>query len=416
MPNSSSTKRVLVLLAGTTLIACSGGGEGSAAAAENRTVKPAAAPTRAAAPLPPGVFQMSRVQIMDNSGFDKPIRAATVLIPAGWRAEGGVVWGPHGQCGSDYSTRWQAVSPDGASALSMVPMPNWQGSRSAYPAGPQQNPCPDAFHASVRAFLEASAQQLFTGARVLDYRALDDEVKPLRDMMAQLPPLPQVQGYQSQLTVDAGEVLVAFTENGREMRASLSTIATISRTRMADIMNPGRIGFESVQGTPMNFVVVKAPNGQLDLGLRRRVLTSMRFDGEWSRRVNDFSARKQAAQAKTSEEIMRINAAGSAARLQASASAHEARMGTLRETNDIMNGIYNDRQLSSDRVQRERIESIRGVETYNDPVSGGPVQLDNNYQHAWRVSNRDDTYILTNDVNFNPGAYGIEAQQLKPLQ
>ena len=340
--------------------------------------------------------------------------AATTLVPAGWRPEGGVVWGPHGQCGNDYGAKWQVVSPDGASALTMLPMPQWQGIRTAYGGG-QRNPCPEAFHTSVRAYLEATAQQLFPGARVLDYRALDEEVKPLRDMLAQLPALPQVQGFQSQITVEAGEILVAFTENGREMRGSLSAMATISRSRMADVMNPGRIGFESVQGSPSNFVVVKAPSGQLDLGLRRRVLTSMRFDEEWSRRTSEFNARKQAESARTNQAIMRSNAEASAARLRASQSAHESRMQSLRETNDVMNGIYNDRQVASDRQQRERIEVIRGVETYNDPVAGAPVQLDNTYQHAWRVNNRDDTYILTNDINFNPGAYDIDAQPLKPL-
>lgn len=409
----------MALVAGATLIACSGGGDGASAQAASapdgsdaRVSK--AAPARAAT-LPPGVFEMSRARIMDPSGFEKPLLAATVLVPAGWRTEGGVVWGPHGLCGADYAAKWQAASPDGASAVLMVPMPNWSGVRSAYPTGPESSSCPQAFHTSLRGFLEGAAQQLFPGARALDYRGLDDEIRPLREMVARLPALPPVQGYESQITVDAGELLVGFTENGRDMRASVSAIATISRTRMADLLNPGRIGFESVQGTPANFVVVKAPNGQLDLGLRRRVLSSMRFDGEWSRRVNEFTARKQAEQIETNRKIAEINAAGSAARLQASAAAHQGRMQTLRETTDIMNGIYNDRQLSSDRQQRERIEAIRGVETYNDPVAGRPVQLDNTYQHAWRVKGRDDTYILTNDVNFNPGVYDIEAQQMKPL-
>ena len=368
-----------------------------------------------AAKLPPGVFEMSRVEIMDPSGFEKPMLAATVLVPAGWRPEGSVVWGPHGQCGGDYGANWQVVSPDGASTLSMRPMPTWEGVRSAY-STVQPGQCPQGFHRSVRDWLEASAQQLFPGARVLDYRSLDDEVKPLRDMMAQLPALPQVQNYQSQISIEAGELLVAFNENGRDMRASLSAMATISQTRMGDMMNPGRIALETVNGTPANFVVVKAPNGELDLNLRRRVLTSMRFDPEWSRRTGEFNARKQAEAAKTSQAIMNSNAAASAARLQAMQSSHESRMQSLRETSDIMNGIYKDRDLSSDRQQRERIEVIRGVETYNDPVAGAPVQLDNTYQHAWRVNNRDNTYILTNDVNFNPGAYDIDAQQMTPLR
>ena len=45
---------------------------------------------RTGAALPQGVFEMTRVQIMDPAGFDKPLLAATALVPAGWRPEGGV--------------------------------------------------------------------------------------------------------------------------------------------------------------------------------------------------------------------------------------------------------------------------------------------------------------------------------------
>jgi hypothetical protein len=151
-----------VLLAGTALVACSDGGEtgprGDFAAEAGRgaeggpvaDVSPgtdavASRGVRSGAALPPGVFEMTRVQIMDPSGFDKPLLAATTLVPAGWRPEGGVVWGPHGQCGNDYGAKWQVVSPDGASALTMLPMPQWQGIRTAYGGG-QRNPCPEAFH------------------------------------------------------------------------------------------------------------------------------------------------------------------------------------------------------------------------------------------------------------------------------
>lgn len=351
---------------------------------------------RAAQPLPAGVYQMSQIRIMDQNGFDKPMLAATVLIPSGWRAQGGVAWGAHGQCGDDYAPRWEAVSPDGASALSVLPMPRWESVRTSY-AGPTRGACPEARHLSVREYLEAAVQQLFPQVRILDYRSLDEEIKPLRDMLAQLPGLPTTPGFEAQMRIEAGELLVGFTENGRDMRAAVSATAVISQTRVADMMNPSQIAMESVSGFPSSFTVVKAPNGELDLGLRRRVATSMRLDPEWSGRIHEFNSRKQAAAARSNQ------------------AAHEARMRNLRETSDIINGMYEERQLSSDRQQRERIESIRGVETYSDPVAGTTVQLDNNYQHAWRVRNQDNTYILTNDVNFNPGAYDIDAQQMKPL-
>ena len=58
---------------------------------------------------------------------------------------------------------------------------------------------------------------------------------------------------------------------------------------------------------------------------------------------------------------------------------------------------------------------LRGVETYHDPVEGGTVQLDNTFDHAWRVNN-EKAYLLTNDPNFNPGLYQIDARQLAVVQ
>lgn len=428
MEGSAGTRLLVTLMAAAALAACSGGGDVLADAGDDPaddTVEDAghdastvgrantAADRAAVASLPPGVFAMTRYRIVDPSGFEKPMLAATALIPAGWKAEGKVVWAPHGQCGLDYALQWQAVSADGTSAVAMLPMPQWMGVRTAYPIE-QSATCPQAFHTSAREWLEATARQILPGARVLDYRSLDEEVRPLREMLAQLPPPPVVQGFEANIAIEAGEVLVAFEENGRDMRAALSGVATIARTRLADVMT-SRLAMDQVQGTPSGFILVKAPNGSLDLDLRRRVLTSLRYDPDWARRIAEFDARKQAQTARTNAEIMRMNAAASAERLQASQRAHEARMGALRETSDIMNGIYEDRQLTNDRMHRERIEAIRGVETYADPVAGAPVQLDNNYQHAWRVNGRDDTYILTNDVNFDPRNHGVDAQQLKPL-
>jgi len=43
------------------------------------------------------------------------------------------------------------------------------------------------------------------------------------------------------------------------------------------------------------------------------------------------------------------------------------------------------------------------------------VQLDATYDHAWRI-NDQPAYILTNDPNFNPGLYNIDAQQLRVVQ
>jgi hypothetical protein len=399
--------RRVILAAGLLAVgaACSGGGEGGAAAREPAQfgalaaagTQGAAVQTGAAPGLPQGTVMMRKVEIVDPSGFAQPMVAGTVLVPAGWRTEGGIVWGPFGKCGADYANKWSMTAPDGSGTLWVMPVANWTGVRSAYPAGQQQqDACEQAFYSSAREYLEATARRLHPQGRVLDYRPLAEEVKPIQDAIAQFPPM-HVQNMQSRIYADAGEVLVAYQENGRDMRETISVLVVISQIRLADVMNPSQVAMETISGSPGAITIVKAPNGTLDLGLRKRVQSSLRFTPQWSAEVAKFQAGKS--------KIV----------IDGMTDAHNERMAAIRKTGEIMNGIYNDRDIISDRNQREFIEVTRGVETYNDPVYGGPVQLDHTYDHAWRVNNNDG-YILTNDPNFNPGLYNIDAQELKVLQ
>lgn len=362
------------------------------AAAQGGSRAPAA--PRTAAPLPPGVYAVQKLEIIDSSGFERPMVAGTILAPAGWSMQGGVVWSPLGPCGADFASTVSLHSPDGASAVRVVPAPGWAGARTTFPLDRSQLQCPEAFYAGAREFLDASAQRMFPGARVIDYRPLPEKTKPLEEMMAQLPALPAANGLEQRINFDAGEALVAYTEEGRDMRAAVSTMVMITRTRMADMINPGQIALDQITGSPSELVVVSAPNGALDLGLRERLQKSIQFNAEWVMKINAYFTEKN-----------RIAAKGAADR-------HAIVMDGIKKRGDIINGMYDARDLSSDRNQREVIESIRGVETYDDPQYGGPVQLDNNYSHAWRVTGQD-AYIMTNDANFNPGQYGLEAQKLE---
>jgi hypothetical protein len=349
-------------------------------------------------PLPPGVYAVEKREVVDASGFERPLVAGTIMIPAGWVMQGGIQWSPVGQCGPDFASTVSLRSPDGAATVSVVPVQRWHGVRANFPLDRSQGPqCPEAFFTSAREFLEASAQRMFPGARVMDYRALPERVKPLKDMMAQMPALPQVQGLEQAMDFDAGEVLIAYQQNGRDMRAAISTMVTLMRMRSADMINPGQIALDQITGTPTELFIVTAPAGALDLQMRGRIQKSTRFNPEWTQRINQYLAEKN-----------RVIAKGAADR-------HAIRMDAIKKQGEIINGMYDDRQLSSDRNQREFIESVRGVETYNDPVYGGPVQLDSTYSHAWRV-NGQDAYLMTNDVNFNPGQYGLDAQKLEALR
>jgi hypothetical protein len=74
------------------------------------------------------------------------------------------------------------------------------------------------------------------------------------------------------------------------------------------------------------------------------------------------------------------------------------------------------RAQSDDRRQHEFGETIKGVETYNDPnAAGGQVELSNLYNHAWRLN--DGSYVLSNDAAFEPFRdIGVDGKRLEKTQ
>lgn len=390
----------LAIIAATVLAGCSK--ESAASAPADAETVGAAPATRAsvavARTLPQGVHHVQKVSIPDPSGFGQPMIAASALIPVGWTSQGGVVWGPHGQCGADFAYSWTAQGPEG-SAFSIIPVKHWTGVRTKYPSDAREA-CPPAFWASAREYLEAMAQQMHPGARTLDWRPRPDEAKPIQDVLDQFPPINN-QNMQVRWRAEAGELLIAYNDNGRDMRAILSAAISFNDMRMSDVINPGDIAMETITGIPEGLAVVRAPDGRLDFGLRKRVLTSVRTTPEWGRNIAAYVAKRNADRDKAFVDGMNAG--------------HAARMDALAAASAVINGNYQDRELTNDRMRRENIEAIRGVETYHDPLYGGPVQLDATYDHAWRVSN-SDSYILTDNPNFNPGQHNIEAQELKVVQ
>jgi hypothetical protein len=82
------------------------------------------------------------------------------------------------------------------------------------------------------------------------------------------------------------------------------------------------------------------------------------------------------------------------------------------EMREMQRDSWERQNASRDRQQREAIEAIRGTETYQDPVLGDTVELDDSYGQAWRLD--DGTYVLTDDASFDPyAATGQSGQRLE---
>ena len=66
-----------------------------------------------AAGLPPGAIRFEKAMIVDATGFESPMAATTLFLPAGWRTQGGVFWGQEFMCTNGYNFNWIASAPDG---------------------------------------------------------------------------------------------------------------------------------------------------------------------------------------------------------------------------------------------------------------------------------------------------------------
>jgi hypothetical protein len=357
--------------------------------------------------LPPGVFRVEVAEIIDQSGFERPMVAARVLVPSGWRTQGGVQWATR-PCQEPVTFAWAAASPDGSSGVELFPAESWAAGTTG------SGDCMQGDYRNIRAYLEAYVQRRIPGAQVLDYRARPDFLDTNKDYYDGLIRIVNESGTGMRASVDAGEVLYAFQRNGAAMRGIAAAVGTFY---VGELANPlGGAPLRSVSGGTHGVFGAYAPDGQLDFAKIEAIRKSVKGDVAWTAEMFKFTQRLGEINTRGVRDRASIIVAGGAALTQSTIAAN--RLATRNYADVSTSGastLSSSTSATDDRIHRERIEVLRGVETYHDPVEGGTVQLDNTFDHAWRVNN-EKAYILTNDPNFNPGLYQIEAQQLGVVQ
>jgi hypothetical protein len=346
-----------------------------------------AAPRIAASADPPrAVLRFEKAVIVDATGFEAPMAATTLFLPAGWKTQGGVQWGNQYACTNGYNFDWKAQSPDGTETITVLPQTKWETNN--YGGGASTPGCQPAPFTTSRQYLEAVVQRWHPGARALDFRQRDDLMQQAASYNKNTPmPL----GF-SKSWVDAGELLFAFNEGGRDMRGSATATVVFSLMRT---QTQGMPQMDALTGFAFAGYGVTAPNGKLNLNFFEAIRKTMQANPQWSQRIGNHNN----AIARVALEEGRKRAA-----IIANSNAEIAK---------IREDAWNTQQQSADRRAREFGELIRGVETYNDTnAPGGTVQLSSMYNNAWRLN--DGSYVLTNDASFQPYRdLGVEGQQLE---
>ncbi|MEX0643965.1 MAG: hypothetical protein WD076_01540 [Parvularculaceae bacterium] len=340
--------------------------------------------------LPSNAIHLEPAVIVDATGFEQPMGAATLFIPKGWRAEGGVFWGQEFMCTNGYAFNWRATSPDGLKTIAILPQERWEANN--YGAPPSTPGCQLAPYTNVQQFLEGLVQRAKPGARVVDYRARPDLASEFSRLNSQTP---TAMG-EMRTWVEAGEILVAFNEEGRDMQGTVAAVAVFNLMHTNPVSGMGAM--DAITGATFPAYAATAPNGELNFEFVEAIRRSIKVNPQWDQRINNHNA-----------AIGRVALEESRKRAQ-----------IINETNAEISRIrqetWNAQQESADRRAREFGELIKGVETYSDAnAPGGQVELSHMYDNAWRLN--DGSYVLTNDKSFEPYRdLGVDGRKLDPAQ
>ena len=119
---------------------------------------------------------LERVRLLDTMGFDRPVEAMSILVPQGWKTEGGVTGkGINGCRGEIVTLQFSVTSRDGAIRFPVLPLRSFiafqnQLSQQAAMVAAQQGGCQVYPPFNAARYLENLARNGLGGARATDIR------------------------------------------------------------------------------------------------------------------------------------------------------------------------------------------------------------------------------------------------------
>lgn len=342
-------------------------------------------------------FVLERARFNDEMGFDRPVEAMSVLLPRGWKAEGGVVWRGFNECRAEMiSWKMTATSADGAIRMDVPPLRSFVWSQDpmiqrANQQAASNGGCAISRPMEARDYLQSYAREDLGGATVSDIRTdetLMGVIKRLNDQGN------AVSREFNNGIVNSGTAVFGTLKwpDGTEGLANIGVLVGIKDSR--DMFTGRPNGFAVT--TVFHRAVIRFPAARKEEAIRifGTVLSSHRVNPVWQKAKDDFVMRLSSIEHKGNMDRIRLAGEQAAAYAKSADAASEARMRS-----------WENQNAASDRIQHRFIQTIREVETWKT-TDGNPVELSAGYHHAW--SRPDGSYILTNNSLFDPA---VEFQQ-----
>ncbi|MCC6621722.1 MAG: hypothetical protein IT385_10735 [Deltaproteobacteria bacterium] len=358
----------------------------------------APAPNAAPAPAPAQKFVpgrdyqvLERVRFLDSQGFDRPVEAYSLLLPEGWKSEGGVRWGRVDQCRSEMIGVWmKASSPDGKVRVDVMPPRGFGWAEDPQmmqilQTAAQNGGCGVNPPFTAQQFIEAMAQHEL-GAVASDFRVDEKSMATTRQNDQQANAISQQygNGMTQETTVTYAKLV---WPDGTEGIAHAGVTNSVTRRR--DMLTGAMTSWSTTQ--VFHNVVFRFPAADREQSTKLFAMmqSSHRVNPVWSQAKDDFLTRL--GNIEHAERMERIRLVGE----QARAYAAERSAAMDRQLRDWERG-----QRAQERQVKGFIQTIREVETWND--GSGGVELSAGYERAW--SRGDGRYILSNKPGFDPSS------------
>ncbi len=321
--------------------------------------------------------------------------AFAVLVPQGWKTEGGITQVPAYSVLPYYGV-FEMKAPDGR-AVSFAPM--FEFGYSDYARVPNFQPHKGRpflrIPNSLGEFLVIAAQQdpegKMTDIRIVSEELVEDATKMVRERNR---PIYQMHQMESQKNAALGEtwnydihvrrLVMQFTENGKRLESTV--FATISHTA---ITLPNGSVKEAKWNIWDSYSVTGLINTEYTSDpVLAAIVRSWRPNPDWLYVIDQWQKGKR-------NQIYREGLAAAAAAQQAWSNTRG------KQTEDVLDISFNGwkkREGIKDAGQAAVVNMIHEQTTYAKP-GGGQVNLPSFYQNVY--SNGQGTYVLHNDANYN---------------
>ena len=331
-------------------------------------------------------FLLKRFRLEDKQGFYQPLEAVSFLLPANWQTTGAVQWNAASKCLPEMvQASLQAKSPDGAFELMVLPVTQFDWSDDAVYLDAMQkgfnlHSCHISAPQDAAEYISQSlAPQL--NAQATSASTINALQQQMDAGAAQMTNAARSAGNNAYSHRGSAAEGVLQFQDGKQGLAFCTLMQTI-------VSLPGTQG-----GMANNWqcyvsmrIVIKytAGNEATARNIMSVFFSSARINPAWGNAVQSyFTAVGRNAQDETWKQV------------QISHQAQQEISDNITRSWESNNSTAN----SSSDTNAGFGQYLRGVDSWLDE-NGNKVELSSGYSNAW--SNRDGSYMLSNDPSFDP--------------